>query len=123
MDRTQQIRKIEELADLLDSRFRVPGTSIRFGLDSLLGLVPGIGDGATAVAALYLVLRAHQLGVPRSLIVRMLGNVGLDMLVGSIPLVGDLFDLGFKSNRRNVALVKHHLAASDEGPQRVRRVA
>lgn len=123
MDRTHQIRKMEELADMLDSRFRVPGTGIRFGLDSVVGLVPGIGDGATAIAALYLVLRAHQLGVPRALIVRMLGNVGLDALVGSVPLVGDLFDLGFKANRRNVALVKRHLAASEGGPKRVRRVA
>lgn len=123
MDRTHHIREMEELADLLDSRFRVPGTSIRFGLDSLLGLVPGVGDGATAIAALYVVLRAHRLGVPRHLVLRMLGNVGLDALVGTIPLVGDLFDLGFKANRRNVALAKRHLAASDGDPQHVKRVA
>ncbi|MBK8908865.1 MAG: DUF4112 domain-containing protein [Rhodospirillales bacterium] len=123
MDDNAEIRKIEDLADLLDSRFRVPGTGIRFGLDSLLGLLPGIGDGATAIAALYVVLRAHQLGVPKNLVLRMLGNVGLDAVLGSIPLVGDLFDLGFKANRRNVALLKRHLSSAGTTPRHVRRVA
>lgn len=109
LEHEAEIRRLEQLADWLDSRFRIPGTGIRFGFDSLLGLVPGVGDAATTLPAAYLVWRAHRLRVPRHVLARMAVNVGLDLLVGAVPLVGDLFDLGFKSNRRNVELLKRHL--------------
>src|SRR3546814_7615550 len=85
------------IARLRDDRFRVPGTSIRFGLDGLLGLVPGIGDGATALVSLYIVARAWSIGVPKGVLGRMLANVLVDSVVGSIPLLGDIFDVAFKS--------------------------
>lgn len=101
--------RVERLAYWLDERFRIPGTNWRVGLDGLVGLVPGIGDTATTLAALYVVYEAHRLGAPASLIGRMLVNVGLDSLVGTVPLIGDLFDMGFKANRRNLRLLRRHL--------------
>jgi hypothetical protein len=107
--RHADIRDLELLAHWLDSRFRIPGTRIRFGLDSLLGLVPGVGDAATTLPAAYMLYRAHRLGVPRSMLARMGWNVAMDLAVGAIPVVGDLFDLGFKANRRNVELLRQHV--------------
>ena len=107
--RDAEIRRLETLAHWSDSRFRIPGTGIRFGLDSLLGLLPGIGDGAAMMPALYLILRARRLGVPKRVLARMALNVGVDAAVGTVPIVGDLFDLGFKANRRNIDLAKRHL--------------
>ena len=89
--------------------FVIPGTNIRFGLDALIGLVPGIGDAVTTVMSLYIVNEARALGAPRLLIARMLANVALDGFVGAIPLVGDAFDVVFRANRRNMALLLGHL--------------
>ncbi|MHA6289026.1 DUF4112 domain-containing protein [Maricaulis sp. CAU 1757] len=109
MNAADEIRRLESLADWLDSRFKIPGTSIRFGLDSLLGLVPGIGDVVSFLPAAWLILRAHRLGVPWHLKLVMLGNALIDGLIGAIPLLGDLFDIGFKANRRNVGIIRRHL--------------
>lgn len=100
---------IETLADWLDTRFRIPGLGWRFGFDSLIGLIPGIGDGVTALLSLYIIGRAHQLGASPWLMLRMGRNVLLDTLLGAVPLVGDLFDLGFKSNVKNVRLLLRHV--------------
>lgn len=116
--RQRDIRDLDLLADWLDSRFRLPGTNIRFGLDSVLGLVPGVGDAVTTLPAAYLLLRAHRMGVPKTMLVRMGWNVVLDLALGAIPLVGDLFDLGFKSNRRNVELLRQHLGHPPRTPMR-----
>jgi hypothetical protein len=97
------------LARLLDSAVTVPGTNIRFGADSLIGLVPGLGDVAGAVLSGYIVLVATQLGAPASVVARMLLNIGIDTLVGSVPVLGDLFDVAWKSNQMNVALLERHL--------------
>lgn len=105
----RKVERLERLAWWLDDRFRIPGTNITFGLDSLIGLVPGIGDAAMAVGAGYLVLQAKELGLPRRVLVRMTLNVLVDMAIGSIPLLGDIFDVGFKANRRNMILLKRHL--------------
>jgi len=107
-DHDAEIRHLESLADLLDSRFRVPGTGIRFGLDPVLGLIPGIGDVASVAPAAYIMMRAHRMGVPKMMLVRMAGNIAVETVIGAIPLVGDLFDVGFKANRRNVALIRKH---------------
>ncbi len=109
--RDPRLDEIESLARLLDSRFRIPGTGIRFGLDGLLGLVPGIGDAATGFAALYIVHRARALGVPTHVLVRMIGNVAIDMAAGSVPVLGDIFDVAFKANLRNLDLLRRHLPA------------
>ena len=111
--REREIERLENLAHWLDSRFRIPGTDIRFGLDAVAGLLPGIGDGGTALLSVYIVIQARRMGVPLPLRIRMVGNIAFDLLTGSIPLVGDLFDIGFKANRRNVALLRKH--CSDDG--------
>jgi hypothetical protein len=105
----REIAKLEALARLLDTRYRIPFTPIRFGADAILGLIPGIGDAAAALPALYIVSRAHALGLPRSLILKMLANIGVDTLVGSVPIAGGIFDIYFKASRRNAALLRRHL--------------
>ena len=106
----EELRLLDTLADLLDSRFVIPGTNIHFGLDGVLGLVPVIGDILSAFISLYLIQRASRLGLSPWLKARMLWNVALDTAVGAIPIVGDAFDVGFKSNKRNMALVRKALA-------------
>lgn len=113
IDRKREIERLENLAHWLDSRFRIPGTDIRFGLDAMVGLLPGIGDGGTALLSFYIVHQARRIGAPLPLRIRMTGNIVLDLLTGAIPLIGDVFDLGFKANRRNVTLLRKHF--SDEG--------
>lgn len=103
---TDPLARARTLTRLLDTAARVPGTGIRFGADAILGLIPGLGDVAGAVLAGYLVLLAQRLGAPRSVVLRMLGNVAVDTLGGTVPLIGDLFDVAFKSNSRNLALLE-----------------
>lgn len=105
----EELRLLDTLADLLDSRFVIPGTNVRFGLDGLLGLVPVVGDILSAFISLYLIQRASKLGLSPWTKARMLWNVALDTLVGAIPILGDAFDVGFKSNKRNMALVRKAL--------------
>ena len=105
-----RIERLQRLARLLDSQFEVPGTGIRVGLDGLLGLIPGIGDTAAALLSLYIVVEGHRMGLPKHVLARMLGNVATDYVVGSIPLLGDIFDIAFKANRRNLDLMMRHLA-------------
>jgi len=100
------LARARTLTRLLDTAARIPGTGIRFGADAVLGLIPGLGDVAGAVLAGYLVLLAQRLGAPRSVVLRMLGNVAVDTLGGTVPLIGDLFDVAFKSNSRNLALLE-----------------
>ena len=104
------LARARTLARLLDSAARVPGTGIRFGADAVLGLIPGLGDVAGAALAGYLVILAQRLGVPRSVVLRMLGNVAIDTIAGTVPLIGDMFDVAFKSNLRNVALLERALS-------------
>lgn len=105
----REAERLERLAHWLDDRYRVPGTGIRFGWDSVVGLIPGLGDGATTILALYIVLRARHLGVPRAVIMRMAANVAADLVLGAVPIVGDLADVGFKANRRNIRMLQKHL--------------
>jgi predicted phage tail protein len=102
---------------VLDSAVRVPGTNARVGLDPLLGLLPGIGDFLAAVLSSYVVVVAARLGAPRSVLARMLVNLGVDTLVGVVPLLGDLFDVGWKANMRNAALLEGYVIR----PQATRR--
>ena len=103
------LARARTLARLLDSAVRVPGTGIRFGADAVIGLIPGLGDIGGAALAGYLVILAQRLGVPRSVVLRMLANVAVDTLGGTVPLIGDLFDVAYKSNLRNVALLERAL--------------
>ena len=110
MDRSKELEEVERLAALMDTAFRVPVINYRIGLDGLLGLIPGIGDVATLVPAGYILYRAKAMGVPNHIFARMLVNTGADALLGTVPLIGDLFDMAFKSNRRNVDLLRRYLA-------------
>lgn len=108
-DGERELARLETLADWLDTRFRIPGTSIRFGLDGLIGLVPGLGDLAMLAPAFYLIARAASLGAPLHVLARMLINTALDLVIGAIPVLGDIFDVAFKANRRNTALLARFL--------------
>jgi hypothetical protein len=112
---------IELLAHWTDSVFRIPGLGLRFGLDAILGLIPGLGDLATSLASLYILSAAGRYKVPRITLARMALNILLDTLVGAIPLVGDLFDAFWKSNRRNVELLRRHVAAPPNAARRIER--
>ena len=111
-----RLADVEALARWLDYAFALPG-GFRFGVAGVIGLIPGIGDVLDALLSLYIVLRAIQLGAPRVTLARMLVNVGIEALAGSVPLIGDLFDVAFKANRRNYQLLKNHVLQ----PQRQRR--
>jgi hypothetical protein len=99
---------LDALAMLLDSAIRIPGTKIVMGLDSLLGLVPVIGDAISGLISTYIIFEARRLGAPRWLIARMAANTTLDTILGSIPILGDVFDLAYKANLKNVNLLKRH---------------
>ena len=117
------IRRARALARVLDTAVGVPGTKLRFGLDALLGLFPVAGDVVSAVMSGYIVLTAWRRGASSAVIGRMLANIGVDTALGSIPLLGDLFDVAFKSNVRNVKLLEEHAAAPVEVERRSVRMA
>jgi uncharacterized protein DUF4112 len=98
------------MARLLDSAIPIPGTQYRIGLDPIIGLLPGIGDVLGAIFSSFIIFEAARLGAPQSTLMRMMANVAMDTLVGEVPLLGDLFDFGWKSNIRNVALLEQHVA-------------
>jgi hypothetical protein len=102
--RRERIARLDALATLLDTAILIPGTDIRFGLDALIGLVPGIGDAITTAMSLFIVHEARQLGAPGHVIARMLANVAFDGVLGAVPLVGDAFDVMWRSNKRNMRL-------------------
>jgi hypothetical protein len=95
-------------ARLFDSAFRIPGTQIRFGIDPILGLVPGIGDLASPVLSVFILWQAARLGVPKIVLMRMVINAVIDALSGLVPVVGDLFDFGWKATEWNMALLERH---------------
>jgi Domain of unknown function (DUF4112) len=100
---------LDFLSHVLDDWFRVPGTSIRFGLDGIIGLVPGLGDILGGLASTILVVAAWVRGVPYITLLRMIVNIGIEVLLGTIPFLGDAFDIAWKANRRNYALIVRHL--------------
>jgi hypothetical protein len=100
------------LSHVLDDWFRVPGTSIRFGLDGIVGLIPGLGDILGGLASAIIVIAAWVRGVPYITLLRMIVNIGIEVLLGTIPLLGDAFDIAWKANRRNYALITRHLEQS-----------
>jgi hypothetical protein len=104
-----RIADVEAVARWFDYAFVLPG-GFRFGLAGIIGLVPGIGDLIDALVSLYIVQRAIQLGVPRVTVSRMMLNVAIEAVAGSVPLIGDLFDVAFKANRRNYQLLKRHMS-------------
>src|SRR5918999_940701 len=115
-DRLERLRR---LGYLLDNSIPVPGTRFRIGIETIIGLVPGLGDLVGGGLSAWIILQAARLGAPPSVLVRMGWNLLVDLAVGAIPLLGDLFDAGFKANMRNIALLERHV----EGPVASRRAS
>ena len=110
LSRSGPVTRARGLARLLDDLIRIPGTNIGIGIDPIIGLIPGVGDMIGGLMSTYILMVAAQEGVPASVLARMLGNIAVDSLVGIVPVLGDLFDVGMKSNRRNVDLLERYLA-------------
>lgn len=115
--REDAIARVTLVAKLMDSAFVIPGINRRIGLDSIIGLVPGVGDAISAALASYIIWEARQLGLPRWKIARMIGNVAVDTAIGAIPLAGDVFDVFFKANERNLRIIHEHLGTPKRGPR------
>ena len=114
--REAAVRRVDALAHLLDDSIPIPGTGMRFGLDAVIGLVPGFGDAAGALLSSWIVLEGARLGAGITVVLRMLLNVAVEAVVGAIPILGDLFDAGWKANVRNIRLL--HSAIDRPGAAR-----
>ncbi|MEM6612207.1 MAG: DUF4112 domain-containing protein [Cyanobacteria bacterium P01_C01_bin.72] len=117
---SKQIAKLSRLrrvSKLLDNAISIPGTKIRFGLDPLIGLLPGGGDTLTGGIAAYIVVEAARMGVKRDVLWKMVGNILIDSLAGTVPVLGDLFDLGWKANVKNIELLEKHLDVAQSEQQ------
>jgi hypothetical protein len=112
MSHQERLNQVQFLARLMDEQFVVPGTRIRFGWDSILGVFPGFGDAITSAISLLIVHHAWQTGASPIVLARMLANIGLDFMLGAIPLVGDALDFAWKANRKNARLLEQHLRCS-----------
>lgn len=106
---------LETLSRYLDGLFRVPGTGWRFGLDGLVGLIPNYGDMATSLVSFYILIAGVRYGVPKITLLRMAANIALDYVIGAIPLVGDAFDFFYKSNQRNLQLIRERATGQGKG--------
>jgi hypothetical protein len=119
---SQSTANLRDLARVLDEAIRIPGTNIRIGLDAILGLIPGGGDVAGGLFSAIIMLQAARMGAPTSVLARMLGNVVIDTAIGSIPLIGDLFDVAWRANTKNVRLLDSW-RERPAGTQRASKVA
>ncbi|WP_292292202.1 DUF4112 domain-containing protein [Marivita sp.] len=117
-DTSERMARMEHVARLLDSKYRIPGIGIPVGWDSILGLIPGVGDFVTAVPAGWMIWEGYNLGARKRTLGRMGVNAGIDMFVGSIPLIGDLFDVAFKSHQKNLALLQAEMQRKVENARR-----
>jgi hypothetical protein len=106
---------LDDIARYLDGLFRIPGTGWRFGLDALIGLIPNVGDTLTSLASFYILFAGARYGVPKITLLRMAFNIGLDYLIGAIPFVGDIFDFFWKSNQKNMDLIRARATGKDAG--------
>ena len=108
-------RGLDNLAFYLDDLFRIPGTSWRFGLDAIIGLIPNVGDTLTSFASFYILLAGVQYGVPKITLLRMALNIGIDYLLGSVPIIGDALDFFWKSNDMNMRLIRERATGKGKG--------
>jgi hypothetical protein len=106
--RRKALERLERLSRILDTAIRVPGLGIRFGVDGIIGLAPGISDAITTLLSCWIVYQAYRLGAAREVLTRMAGNVALDGVIGVVPILGDVFDVMWRANRRNVNLLRTH---------------
>jgi hypothetical protein len=116
--REETLERLDQLATLMDTAFMIPGTKIRFGLDGLIGLVPGIGDVINTAISSWIVYEARRLGISRFAMARMIGNVAIDGVVGVVPILGDAFDVAFRANRRNIKILRDQLDRKGAGIRR-----
>lgn len=117
MNKIQQLdklRRIRKIAKLLDTAIGIPGTKFRIGLDPILGLIPGGGDLVGAAISAYMIYLATSFGLEKSKVTQMIKNIALETTVGFVPIVGDIFDVYFKANIRNLDILEQHLAQTDE---------
>lgn len=112
-DRDRRLERLERMANTLDTKFRLPVFGIPVGWDSILGLIPGLGDLVTVGPGAWMIVEGHRLGARKRVLGRMAVNTGIDTVLGGIPVIGDAFDLFFKSHRRNIALLRRELRGSD----------
>lgn len=112
------LARLDAISRVLDSAVRIPGTDVRVGLDALIGLVPVVGDLVTKAVSGYVILEARRLGASRWTIARMAANTTLDAIVGMVPIVGDAFDVMYRANAKNIALLRRHLERKDTGAGR-----
>jgi hypothetical protein len=108
MSQQRNLELLRRWARIFDSQFRIPGTGIRFGIDPLLGLVPGVGDLASPILSMFMVWHAMRLRVPKVVVARMVINALIDAVAGAVPVAGDLFDFGWKATAWNLALLERH---------------
>ena len=108
-----KLSKLRRVSRLLDNAITIPGTKISFGLDPIMGLLPGGGDTITGGIAAYIVVEAARMGVPREILYKMVTNIAIDSFVGTVPVVGDLFDVGWKANVKNIELLEKHLDVAE----------
>jgi hypothetical protein len=114
-------REVEALARWMDTVFEIPVLRFRFGLDALLGLLPGAGDFATSAVSIYILKASQRHGVSRVTLARMALNIMIDLVFGAVPFLGDLFDAYWKSNQRNVELLRRHIAATPEAERKLQK--
>jgi len=110
-----KLGKLRRVSKLLDNAITIPGTKISFGLDPILGLLPGGGDTVTGGISAYIVVEAARMGIPREILYKMVSNILIDSFAGTVPVVGDLFDVGWKSNVKNIELLEKHLDVAESG--------
>ncbi len=115
-DRERILRRLRRLAYWLDNAVYIPVLNYRVGYDAIIGLIPGVGDAVTLIPEAYIIYESYRLGVPRRTLVQMMGNVGLELVVGVVPVFGDLFDATYKANTRNLVLLERHVGPLGSTP-------
>lgn len=113
LNQIARLNRLRRISRILDNAIAIPGTKIRLGIDPILGLLPGGGDTISGGLSAYIVVEAARMGLPREVLWQMVGNIILDSVAGTIPVVGDLFDVGWKSNVRNIALLEKHIEVAE----------
>ncbi len=114
-----ELESVERVARLLDGKYRIPFTPFRFGWDFIIGLVPVAGDTLVLIPSVWMIWKAWQLQMPNGKILRMAGNTALDYFIGTVPVLGDIFDATFKANLRNAALLREHLTGEYTEPSEI----
>jgi hypothetical protein len=108
----ERLKRLERLARVMDAAIAIPGTRLSLGADAVVGLVPGVGDLIAKVASAYILYEAHQMGIPKHKLLRMGGNVLVDLVFGAVPVAGDVFDVFWRANLRNMKIVRDHVERS-----------